>query len=261
MSGVAICTILYLLIRFSHRRTTLAALLVSNTSSLLLSGSVSAMIATALGITSLFYVLRVSAFRLGAYSILLGIATASYALVMSVNPNVANPFDRVQQVTGNTKYIGTWDVRQEVYLYALRAIAENPLTGAGMDYASGSFEHPFRDESVLVHNLLLRAWLQGGLALFTGLCILYALTLVLINRSRKRRMNAAACAVLTVILTFALTSAAFEQANYWLLIIAAWCMVESPSKNPHVNMSQVHIRQSYGLSPEISTPLIRASTN
>lgn len=226
MSGLSICLTLYIIMQCRKKRLISTLVLTINVSSLLLSGSTSAMIATGIGLIVLFYVLRIEARK--SILAIAGLSVSLYAFLrFSANQDaIRSPLQRFQQVTGNTEYIGTWDVRVSVYEYALRQIFQNPLFGSGFDDISGQFYHP-EDGYVLIHNILIRSWLQGGPALLISIGTIYIMVILAIQKSRRLGINGASCSILSTTLAFALTSAAFQQSYFWLIILTAWAMVEN----------------------------------
>lgn len=228
MSAVAVVLSIYGLIKSSHWPASLVVTAGLNILSLLLTGSLSALIAFTAGILVLAFVSRLRLSRLTAYASVLVLTSAAYLIVARSNPSLPNPLDRAQQVTGNTQDIGTWNVRLEVYDMAFSRIMRNPFFGVGMDDTSGLFDHPL-DGEVLTHNILIRAWLQGGILLLLSFILIYLSALVAIHKARRYALNGATCSTLAVILTFALTSAAFQQTYFWLLLAAAWSVMEPTS--------------------------------
>lgn len=236
MAGLAICISLYLLMDSKRHKGIFRFVLGINIVALLLSGSVSALIASTLGILVLFYVYRVKIRKSLAYVVGFTLCILFYLKIAGHKPNVGNPLDRMQQVTGRTDRIGTWDVRLDVYVYALQKIAENPIVGLGLDNSSGLLFHRL-DGEVLTHNILLRAWLQGGLFMLVAFFVMYLSCIRLIKLSRLNRINGIPCAMLVTVLSFALTSAAFQQTYFWLLIFVAWSLLENKRRIRHPSTS------------------------
>lgn len=248
MSGIAICALIHYIFTAKGLQLTATILLALNCAALLSSGSVSALLATTIGVATTIYAMRLASTRIFVSTIALSFMLAGYTAIASQLPHLPNPFKRMQQVTGQTSDIGSWDIRTDVYGYAASRILENPITGVGMDYESGVFIHPLVGQ-VLTHNILLRGWLQGGILLFISLGVIYIATLLVLRNSNTKRLHATSCGVLALVLSFALTSAALYQTYYWLIIITAWGTLIrtqiktfslSPLRNYHASRAKVN---------------------
>lgn len=243
MSGIAICLLTYVILRKSRKKNSKfkLLLLLVNVAGLLLSGSVSALIATTLGVLILVHALKVRISTVLLYTTGLAVVSATYLSLSRSITELPNPFERVQQVTGNTGDIGTWDVRTQVYGYALTEIIKNPLVGVGVDDESGLFQHPL-DGAVLVHNVLLRGWLQGGLLVLIALLAIYMAAISAVISCRRFGYNEASCAALTTTLAFALTSAAFHQPYFWVLVAMAWATLKPESASRYPAKRYTHLK-------------------
>lgn len=229
LSGAAFILALHIMMR---RRGKLMLLLVMalNLAGLLLSGSISALIATVAGTVVLLIAARVKA-RVPVFIGLLGTGAVGLASNLAEDSElVRGPMDRIKQVTGQTSETATWDIRQNTYQFAWERIQRDPLFGRGLDDASGlTFDHV-----TLTHNLLLRSWMQGGLGMGAAFAIIYVIACIVVVRAVLKSGNALAAGLLVVMLGFALTSAALQQGYFWLAVLAAWALIEPPHRNvPH----------------------------
>lgn len=225
VSGVAFVLVLFLVMR-RRRRGLLILVMMLNLAALLLSGSISALIATVAGTVVLLIASRVKA-RVPILVGLVGAGIATYASNFAEDSELLRgPVDRIKQVTGQTSDTATWGIRQNTYQYALDRIADDPLLGRGLDDASGLTY----DGVTLTHNLLLRSWMQGGLGMGLAFALLYLIAVAVILRAIFKGQNPLSAGLLVTVLGFALTSAAFQQGYFWLLVLAAWALVEHPRR-------------------------------
>ena len=159
------------------------------------------------------------------------------------NPEVAqyfrSPADRFFQVTGQTDDISTLDIRLNTYRVAWERIQIDPFMGKGIDPGqSAAFGN------TMVHNLFLHAWYQGGIALAAGIAAVLVAVLVFVVQALRARTFALAAGILITVLSYALTSAFFEQVYYWLPVVAAWASLPtSPIKiaaKPRTHQTSAH---------------------
>ena len=133
---------------------------------LLLSGSVTGFAAAAIGSIAWIISWRPDKRIIGSLSfvILLG---AFLALLQSIRQGIS-PWTRLLAVLGIGNQIGdTSQTRLQVDLAAFQAIWHHPLIGVGLDQASS-----LASVGNLVHNLILEAWLGGGLLAAAGITVL-----------------------------------------------------------------------------------------
>ncbi|MDE0545395.1 O-antigen ligase [Microbacterium sp. C7(2022)] len=218
MAVIAILVCVASIIRGYANRAFCFALLAVNVAGLLATGSLSSMSAGAFGVLVLLYaagyrVLRiafVAAIVVGFAIWFLGIPEVALAL--------RNPLDRFYQVTGQTEAISTLDIRAQTYDAAIAGIARDPLLGKGLSAESAASI----SSGTVVHNVLLRAWYQGGLVFGLAIGLIIAAALLVTVQAIVRRQNGLAASVMIAMLSFGMTSAFFEQAYYWLPVLAAW---------------------------------------
>lgn len=192
-----------------------------NLGGILASGSLSAL--TALGVGLVVYSL---ARRIRSRSILggaVGLWLAYRATVEATErfPAFRGPFERYLQVSGQTSADSTLDIRQRTMEFAWQAIQVLPWGGGvGLDDASGvTF-----DGVTLTHNVLLRAWYQGGIFLALAFGALFLLTAGVALRNMKQGQGAGGAGVLAITWIFAMTAATFQQPYFWvpLMMGLAW---------------------------------------
>lgn len=221
LSSVAAVILIHLMFKTGKRKLLLTVALVVNIGALVASGSVSSLIACGVGVVVYMIAARVS-WRVplllagGVVVVLWGLAQLDSSGVLR------NPIERIAQVTGQTGAISTLDIRQYTYAFAWEGIQSDPLFGRGLDDKSGATFDMF----TLTHNVLLRAWFQGGLAMGFAFAIVYVVLAFLIIRAIVKGVDSAPAGVLAVIIGFSLTSAALQQGYFWMLIFGALALVQ-----------------------------------
>lgn len=218
MSCIAILLALFSIITSKHFRMVAATALILNIGGILSSGSLSALMAALIGLFVLVSCLRERFARLIVGSV--GFAVAAWAVgnFTGLLRYIVSPADRYRQVTGQTAADSSWDIRLRTYHFALERIREQPIFGNGLSARyGGTF-----DGTTLTHNILLRSWYQGGILLCVALTIIFIALAVTVAISITRKLNGCEASVLAATTAFAMTSAFFEQPDYWLPIIIAW---------------------------------------
>ncbi|AZG48084.1 O-antigen ligase family protein [Gordonia insulae] len=229
MSSIAILLCLTMLLSDAPRlrtppcRVVLVVATLVNVGGLLSTGSLSSMMSAAIGVLVTAAVLRerIKHFALGVVAIAAALwATAKFT---SLFDTFRSPADRYLQVTGQTQADSTWEIRKLTYAYAWESIKEAPLFGRGLaaEYG-GTF-----DGVTLTHNVFLRAWFQGGILLAAAIAAIIVAILVVAIRSVIRKEHGGPAGVLVTMAAFALTSAFFEQPDYWLPAIVAWAAISA----------------------------------
>lgn len=238
LSGVAIIILLHLI--FTHHRHKLLLVLgfAVNLIALFASGSISALIACFVGVLLYMMAARVR------MRLTLLIAVASSAALWGMGKLaetglVRGPMERFLQVTGQTSAASTLDIREHTYAYAWSRIQRDPFFGAGLDDSSGGTYDYF----TLTHNVLLRSWFQGGLAMGLAFILIYTLIVAMVMRSVISGASAAPAAALTVIIGFSMTSAALQQGYYWLLMLGACAMIEPATRTVKLDPWETRLAQ------------------
>ncbi|WP_187589873.1 O-antigen ligase family protein [Gordonia sp. OPL2] len=255
MSSIAILVCLTMLLRgapqlgTSFARVALGALTVVNVGGLLSTGSLSSMMSAGIGVLVTVAVMRDRI----KHFVLAVVATAAslwfVAEFTSVFNTFRSPADRYLQVTGQTTADSTWDIRKLTYEYAWQSIKEAPLFGRGLPAEYGGTY----DGITLTHNIFLRAWFQGGVLLAIAVGAIIIAIAVAAIRAVVRKQHGGAAGVLVTIAAFALTSAFFEQPDYWLPAIVAWAAISVDSNGlqppQRWRQSDVHV----GVRESVST--------
>lgn len=141
-----------------------------------------------------------------------------------------SPLERVRRTSGQTVYVSTLDERAMTWRFALDRIARDPFRGVGLDDSSGQTD----DGATLVHNILLRSWLQGGIVLVLAVGGVLLSGLAAIGRSLRRSQGGSAAAILATVIAFSLTSASFFQLYFWIVYVAAWVVLVGPSSSSRI---------------------------
>ncbi|WP_305092741.1 O-antigen ligase [Prescottella sp. R16] len=234
MAALAILIGLFLVHRTSGgRRWACWAVVAINTVALIGSGSLSSMISLAVGGIVLLVAMRVTV--KSAVRVAVGIAVcSSLALTLGYDPTDAiEPVQgRVDTVLGVTDDgVASVSIRQSTYEFAAESIRSDPFTGVGMDSMhQGTF-----NGVTVVHNYLLRAWYQGGLLLFVAVAAISVLLIAMIVRSLVTTRDPLQSAVVAAVVAFGMTSAFYDQQQYWipiLLAVAVTGLPSQPSREP-----------------------------
>lgn len=188
-----------------------------NFAAVVASGSLSALFAL-LG-AALFAAIahRVRLRSIIALGVLLVVSFQAATVVSATLESFRSPFERILQTTGQTGEASTLQIREMTWQYAWQQIQLDPIFGAGLDDTSGATF----DQITLTHNLPLRAWFQGGIALLVAVMVVYGLAARLIVRSIRLGHGAAEVGILAACVAFSLTSASMEQPYFWLPFLAA----------------------------------------
>jgi hypothetical protein len=238
MAGAAIVLCAHHLSKSHARRGLVTIALVINVGGLLSTGSISSLIATGLGT-----VFVLSANKVPMTKVIWALLSGSVVMVLliqipSVGQYFRSPADRILQVTGQTDQISTLGIRLQTYSAVFDRIAYDPFMGKGLDYESAaSFG------TTVVHNIVLRAWYQGGLMLALAIgSIVIAAAFVSLKNVRIRQFGAAT-GILVVLFSYALTAAFFEQAYYWLPVLAAWVSMPPKARAPLSQNTTAHQKE------------------
>ncbi|MFE4080508.1 O-antigen ligase family protein [Paenarthrobacter sp. YIM B13468] len=190
-----------------------------NAGALVATGSLSSLLSLAAATVVLIVV-----YRAAIRSIVLGVivlaGTAVVLMAAGFDPTaVLAPVNhRIDVVTGESVGVASLGIRQQTYAFAWEYIQNDPLVGVGMDSTNqGTF-----NGVTVVHNYVLHAWYQGGLALLLAMA---GVTLLVIGRVVRTMMTGAKgpeSAIMAAVIVYALGSAFFDQQQYWIPLILAF---------------------------------------
>lgn len=110
----------------------------------------------------------------------------------------------------------TIQIRQLTYSEAFREIKQNPLTGKGFDLSGQYLDIGFQP-----HNVLLLAWLSGGLLFFITCTVVLVFISKLFFRALGMRRNDCALAFGATIFIY-MTSSVFYESAVPALALLAW---------------------------------------
>lgn len=232
LSCIAILICVYALVNGRRQRLLVVIAAAINLGGLLATGSLSSLMAGALGLLVMAISLRDRIKHLAR--LVAGTVIASWLVVTYTDfaDSLRTPADRYMQVTGQTSAESTWEIRQRTYVFAWEAINKEPFFGIGLPAEYGATF----DGITVTHNFLLRSWYQGGIALAVPSALIVLAVLFLALRSLRRKDNNLAVGVLVTVMAFALTSAFFEQPDYWLPALLAWSVLAPRSKPEYGNL-------------------------
>ncbi|MCI2956077.1 O-antigen ligase family protein [Agromyces atrinae] len=200
-----------------------------NLFALLESGSLSALLV--LGVGMIVLLVRLPSL----WKLILTVAIVGAVVVlllawsgMTVSAFVEETQGRILAVTGEADGMGSWQIRQETWAIGWDRIQSSPLIGWGMD---GTNQAVYG--SIVVHNVILRAWYQGGFILFAVFALLTLTFLAAIFARRSGRFHPIAAALIAAIWGFAMTSAFYNELHYWVPIILAVALIGPDQDSPH----------------------------
>lgn len=221
MAGVSLVLLLEVLRRSGRAKALLIAPLGVNAAGLVVTGSISAMIATSLGVIIFLIASRVSVKYVIAAAGVLAIVGILLSASNSGDSEFRDPLRRVSQVTGQTGEVSTLSARVGTVDAAWESIQRNPLIGVGLTDATAGTGA----DNTFVHNLPMRAWYQGGLPMFLGIGLLVVVALALAVWCAFRGRFAVHAGVIVVLLSFSLTSAFFDDSYYWIPVVTAFAAI------------------------------------
>ncbi len=223
LASVAILLALHFSVHTRKFRLLTIVALATNVLALFASGSLSSFMALGAGLLVFTFCKREHLTRLVVSGFIFLVALwglTYYVGVFNYLPSVAK---RYQQVTGQTDAESSWGFRMRTYEFAWQRVVDEPLFGTGLgSESSGTF-----NGITVTHNLILRGWYQGGLLLALALTIIIVSIALVAIHAIARRQHGVEAAILVAVAAFALTSAFFEQRDYWLPLLLAWASISS----------------------------------
>ena len=159
------------------------------------------------------------------YTIVLLLALILASEVADRTGITRSPLARIRQTSGQTDEVSTLDVRRETWSFAIQNIRSKPLSSVGLDDRSGLTADVAvvgADGAVVVHNLSLRAWYQGGPLLFAAVSALVISGSSGAVMAVRRSSHLLAAGIIVALVGFSLTSASMSQPYFWLLYVFCW---------------------------------------
>ena len=228
MATIALLLCMSMLLQGTRHRIFVLAITVVNIGGLMATGSLSSLLAAALGVSVLLIAMRDRIKHLFASVAAIGVALLLVTTFTDITDGIRSPIDRYLQVTGQTSDASTWEIRQRTYDFAWENIKEQPFFGNGL---AAEFGGTFNGITV-THNVFLRSWYQGGILLALAIALILAAVAIVAIRSMVRKESGTPAAVLVAMMGFALTSAFFEQPDYWIPALVAFAAI-GQSRAPH----------------------------
>jgi O-antigen ligase len=223
MSCLAILIALHFLLVSRRFRLLAVAALAANIMALIAAGSVSAMMALAVGLAVLIISMRdhLGKMTLGAGAVAVALwLLGRFSGVFAYLPSITG---RYGQVTGQTESLSSWKMRTLTYDFAWHKIMQDPVFGIGLNPGySGTY-----NGITVTHNVFLRAWYQGGILLAIAVALIVIAVLIVALRAMVEKKQGAEASVLVAIFAVALTSALFEQRHFWLPVLVACASISA----------------------------------
>lgn len=200
---------------------------------LILSGSVSGMLATGLGTLVILALRGVSVGRIFLVAVAAGVGLYWATGTIGSTANALSPSERVLQVlgiTGSEESLNTTSSRWETDLLGWQGFLHAPLTGVGLDAQSSIVT-----ETLSVHNFLLAAMYQGGAIFSLGLVV--AIVTGIRQGWRHRSDDSISVAILAMTaatLVFSMTAPSFYNRYFWipLALLAAHVAIKRSDHLP-----------------------------
>lgn len=218
MTAIAILVSIEILIVSPRFRLLAIAALLLNGIGLVASGSLSSVLAAAVGCLVVVLSRRKYLGRI----LVGGLFTAAAFLVVVNLINKLDYFpslvDRYMQVTGQTRNPGSWDIRTQTYELAFEALSEDAIFGRGVDHR---FSGILNDLNA-VHNSVLRAWYQGGVFLGVAFAAVSLALVVVVLKAVFNKQWSCEASVIAAFLVYSSVSPVLEQRQFWLPVLIAW---------------------------------------
>ena len=214
--------------RYFHRVASIGFIVIG----LILSGSVSSMIAALTGGTVLLIRRRVPLRTVLTSLVVLVIFYFGGTSLLSSKS--LNPIARFEQTVGNGQSSNTGSARISTDKGAWKGIVEDPVFGHGLDQESSLvYWDPYLGVPYQTHNFILMIWYQGGL-LFT-LGSLMAIVAAFRRVSGARRRDPTRDVIFSgaiASLVYAMTAPVIFQTWFWLPFVLAMTYSLTPTPAP-----------------------------
>jgi O-antigen ligase len=247
MAALAVLLSLQLLTR---RR--MVALLVGavcvNIVGIVVSGSLSGVMALLSGLAVAAFSSRnrrhfVKVFLIGSACVLAVWLAVSSTSASSYLPSLTN---RYEQVMGQTRTPASVQGRIDSWRRVLDSDTRDPIFGEGLVDTAGNVWA--QNNTLKVHNTVLRAWFQGGLFLGIAFALIVVAILAATARAIARRECGTEAGILAAVLAFALVSPLLEQRQFWLPVLVAWGSISAAA----IRSRDAEKLGEFGLRPAMS---------
>lgn len=223
MAAVAILASVAVLTTKGRWRKAAALAAALNLGALLAGASLTALFSLFAGLLVFLVARRVNA--ASVLTMILG-AFLLFGAVNTFGPafGIATPTDRIAQTTGQTSRIATLDERGQTVTEAWEGIHKTRwswISGVGLDDASGAVGN----REIPTHNIVVRAWYQGGVLFLLTLATVLLVLLRSVFRAAVAAKAPATAGSIVTLIAFSFTSASFAQPYFWLVLIGCWVAV------------------------------------
>lgn len=209
----------FAIMSLTKRKWAVVTVLILYGAGLILSGSVTGMSSAMAGV--IFVLIQQRRFVKG--TILIGaLVLAAYRLgiwLQSWIPGARDPLTRLDESRGLGSGPSTLELRLITMRHAWSQISDHPFNGVGLDDTSGGTF----DGVTLTHNILLRAWFQGGPLLLTALILAAVAMLAPAFRTQSPNVTyrSAIMAGIVGVSVFSMTGPVLYERWFWIPFILA----------------------------------------
>lgn len=198
---------------------------------LVMSGSVTGMIGAASGLVTVLFLRKTSAATM-AVAVLAVVGAAFFvSRLAELVPGAASPLKRFADTTGNGSGVSTLDSRLWTMEHAFDHIRAHPLSGVGLDTASGATYN----DLTLTHNIFLLQWYQGGPLLLIAVLVVI---LGVVPRALSLAYTSGSAPAIAVVggagaaLIVALTGPVLYDRWFWLPVLLCSALLSSRGHEP-----------------------------
>jgi O-antigen ligase len=195
------------------------------------SGSVSSALGAGLGVAIVVGVTPMEAARRGTKALLASVLLVCLAVVLVQAPASNSLLERVRDISAAAQ-TGESDrsvsPRLTLYQDAATQISDSPIVGRGLDIDSRRFSNEARLDT---HNLLLRAWVEGGLFAVTGIVLVIAASVASALRCLRARreipLAAGAIGCIGALVAAGMFQPILYQRYAWIPVAFGLCLGQS----------------------------------
>ena len=226
MASLTVIVVLAAALRGNRHRWLCFVGITVNLLAVFASGSLSGLLTLAIGLLVLFaFTAHLGRAFLALAGATILVATVAELAGLNRQTLLEGTQSRSEAVPGEVDGLGSWQIRLLTWEEGWRRIQLNPVGGWGMDSTNQAVYN-----SVVVHNVILRYWYQGGILLFVAALVI-TMAVVAVVLSRRRGIDqAGGAAIIAVIWAFAMSSAFYIELHYWLPFLLAFAFISPRSE-------------------------------
>jgi hypothetical protein len=244
--GVAVLALVFGLAMYAggerRRRRLALTIMVLGTVGVVLSGSVSAMLASVLVAGWLLLTGRLRLTRAGGVALVVFGGLLVVTAIQAATPSALTPWERFMQTTGRQSYVAarpaelnTSASRVDVISAAMDERMAHPFVGSGFDAESATVEGDEFDNQP--HNILVGAFYRGGLFTLIGLALIVGAGLRRALRLPKDDPLATALAsAFLAAVAFAMTAPSLYGRYFWIplafVLVAHRSAIDATRRRP-----------------------------